>query len=277
MRNWRTFVREHLPQRGTRRDPEEVVSELAAHLEEVYEAARSRALSDSAALDLTLQEVNDWDALAKRICRAKSTEGSMSQPTKLFFLPAMATLFAGGLILVLLDRAAILQRLIWIGCMAMLLCTAACGANRLNHRTRLFWLPGFVSMPAATIFLFAADIVYDPPSSSGKSACARRISFGGVTHRHARSTSYGCSRRRDLEPWVPTSQAVPAEPARHRSWPGLFPQRCLSELCRVDSHHLADFGQSRQFGLSVLCGLDNARLGRGASNPSARGCVAVPG
>jgi hypothetical protein len=61
----------------------------------------------------------------------------------------------------LLDRAAFLQRLIWIACMAMFLCTAASEADRLNQRTRRFWLPGFVSLTAAGLFLFAVDIVYD--------------------------------------------------------------------------------------------------------------------
>ncbi|HYA22605.1 MAG TPA: hypothetical protein VEF05_00505, partial [Terriglobales bacterium] len=55
-----------------------------------------------------------------------------------------------------------LQRLIWIACMAMFLCTAASEVNRLNQRTRRFWLPGFVSLTAAVLFLFAVDIVYDP-------------------------------------------------------------------------------------------------------------------
>jgi hypothetical protein len=162
MQNWRTFVRERLPQRGTLRDPEEIVAELASHLEEVYEAARSRSFSESGALDLTLQQVHDWDALGDGICRAKSREGFMSRRTKLFLMPGMATLFAVGLALVLLDRIAILQRLIWITCMVLLLYAAAYEANRLNRRTRLFWLPGFVSLTAATILLLAVDTRYDP-------------------------------------------------------------------------------------------------------------------
>jgi hypothetical protein len=77
-------------------------------------------------------------------------------------LPAIAILFALGLILLLRDSAAVLQRLIWIACMAMLLCTAASEAKLLNRRTRCFWLPGFVSLTAATVLLFDVEIVHDP-------------------------------------------------------------------------------------------------------------------
>ena len=85
----------------------------------------------------------------------------MNPRTKTLWLPALAVLFAAGLALVLLDRAALLQRLIWIACMAMFLCAAASEANYLNQRTRRFWLPGFVSLTAAGLFLFAVDIVCD--------------------------------------------------------------------------------------------------------------------
>ena len=85
----------------------------------------------------------------------------MNQRSKTLYLPAIAILFALGLILMLRDSAPVLQRLIWIACMAMLLGTAASQAKILNRRTRCFWLPGMVSLTAATILLFDVDIVYD--------------------------------------------------------------------------------------------------------------------
>jgi len=43
-----------------------------------------------------------------------------------------------------------------------LLSAAASEAKLLNRRTRCFWLPGFVTLTAATFLLFDVDIVYDP-------------------------------------------------------------------------------------------------------------------
>lgn len=143
---------------------DEIIVELASHLEEAHEAARSRGLDDSTAAALALEEVKDWNSLGKRIRRAKSTEELMNSITKRCLLPAMTILFPIGLVLVLLDRAAIVQRLIWTVEMALLLCAAAYEGNRLNQRTKSVWLPGFVSLTAASLFLFAEEIVlvHDP-------------------------------------------------------------------------------------------------------------------
>jgi len=157
--DWKEIVRERLPLPSS---AQEAILEIAAHLEETYDDALAEGLTAPAAIEFTLQQVKDWRALRKSICRAKCKEGSMNPRTKTLWLPALAVLFAAGLALVLLDRAALLQRLIWIACMAMFLCAAASEANYLNQRTRRFWLPGFVSLSAAILFLFAADIVYDP-------------------------------------------------------------------------------------------------------------------
>jgi len=157
--DWKEIVRERLPLPSS---AQEAIPEIAAHLEETYDDALAEGLTAPAAIKFTLQQVEDWRALRKSICRAKSKEGPMNPRTKTLWLPALAVLFAAGLALVLLDRAAVLQRLIWIACMAMFLGTAASEANRLNQRTRGFWLPGFVSLNAAILFVFAADVVYDP-------------------------------------------------------------------------------------------------------------------
>jgi len=170
MHNWPTIVREELENCGL--PPvhrEDVILELAAHLEGCYEQARSEGLSDGAALERTMQEVEDWPALAADICRTKLQEDSMnpttmSHRTKAVLLPTIAMLFGVGLVLLFLDRAAILQRLIWMACMALLFCVVASEANRLNLRTRSLWLPGFVTLTAASLLMFAEEIVlvHDP-------------------------------------------------------------------------------------------------------------------
>ena len=158
MPDWKKLVEErlttlHLPPSAK----QDVVAELAAHLEDSASADRATNEPESPAIAHI-----PWCELANAIEHCKGGEGTMNQRTKTFCLPAMAILFALGLILVLRDRAEALQRIIWIACMAMLLCTAASEAKLLNRRTRRFWLPGFVSLTTATVLLFDFDIVCNP-------------------------------------------------------------------------------------------------------------------
>lgn len=157
--DWKKIVGERLPLPSA---VQEAIPEIAAHLEETYDNALAEGLTAAAALEFTLRQVEDWRALRKSICRAKCKEIPMNPRTKTLWLPALAALFATGLTLVLLDRAAILQRLIWIACMAMFLCTAGSEANHLNQRTRRFWLPGFVSLTAFSILFLFSDTLCDP-------------------------------------------------------------------------------------------------------------------
>lgn len=173
MHNWQQLVREKLICEATknggraRAQRDDVIRELAAHLEEVYEEARACSSGDPEAMQIALHQVDDWQALATEIVRAKSEEDSMntmSHRTKTVLLPAIAILFGVGLVLLFLDRAAILQRLIWMACMALLFCVVASEADRLNLRTRSLWLPGFVALTAASLLMFAEEIVlvHDP-------------------------------------------------------------------------------------------------------------------
>jgi len=167
MPDWKSLVRERLEPHQPLAHREEVVAELAAHLEECYAQARSAGLPDHAAVELTLKQVEDWQVLATEIVRTKSEEDSMnptSHRTKTVLLPTIAILFAFGLVLLFLDRAAILQRIIWMACMALLFCVVASEANRLNLRTRSVWLPGFLTLTAASLLVFAEEIalIHDP-------------------------------------------------------------------------------------------------------------------
>jgi hypothetical protein len=106
--DWETLVREQL--KGSPRScVQEVIAELAAHLEEVYEDARAGGSSEIEAMQRALQEVEDWDVLAARIARAKSEEDSMNlntlnQRTRSLWLPALASLLAASLFLFLLTE-----------------------------------------------------------------------------------------------------------------------------------------------------------------------------
>jgi hypothetical protein len=154
--DWNQLVRERLGKRPLHLPPhaqEEVIAELAAHLEEVSQNARANGLTDSAATALALQEVQDWRVLSAQISRARSKEERMNHRTKTLWLPAIAILFTAGLILVFLGRAVVVQRLIWIACTAMLLCAAATERNLLNQRTKSLWLPALTTFFGASLSL----------------------------------------------------------------------------------------------------------------------------
>jgi hypothetical protein len=169
MQDWRALVREHLQSCGLPAiDREEVVSELATHLEESYEAALSQGLTEPEAVEQVLQQVQDWPALAEEIRRAKPQEDLMNHRTKTVWLPGIAILFLAGLLLMFAGSAPPLPQLPWIAGVAMLFAAAASESSRLSPRTRNFWLPGFVSMTAAGFFWLAADFVYDPSYSFTK-------------------------------------------------------------------------------------------------------------
>jgi len=117
--DWEKLVREHVesPPRTCGRD---VIAELAAHLEEVYEEARARGSNDVDAMQRTLQEVENWDVLATKIARAKSEEDSVNHRTKSLWLPGMATLLGASALLALIQFAGFQPRLVWFGGHAML-------------------------------------------------------------------------------------------------------------------------------------------------------------
>jgi len=113
MQNWKDVTRERLTAANlslssaanlTPTDCEEVIQELAAHLEETYEQARLRGLTKTEAFELTLQEVDDWHVLAANIRHAKSEDNSMNQRTKTLWLPGLASLAAASLFLLALTQ-----------------------------------------------------------------------------------------------------------------------------------------------------------------------------
>lgn len=121
MPDWKKLVRERLgPYKPAYR--EEVVVELAAHLEETYETARLQGFTDAAAAKLTLQEVqevNDWHVLAADIHRAKSQEDQMNDDqmnprTKSLWLPVLLTLLSASVSLMATQFLGLRPHLVWI-------------------------------------------------------------------------------------------------------------------------------------------------------------------
>jgi len=121
MPDWKKLVRERIASsRPSVPTQAEVVSELAAHLEETYAAALSQGSTEKAAVEFALQEVNDWHVLAANIRQAKSEGGIVNDRTRNLWLPGMASLLGASLLLLILQRASYQPRLVWFGHMAML-------------------------------------------------------------------------------------------------------------------------------------------------------------
>ncbi len=98
-----------------------VVDELAAHLEEIYETARSQRLSEEDAVEFALQDVRDWHVLAADIQRAKSEDALMNHRTKSLWLPSLLTLLGASASLMLIQFAGLQPRLVWIAHTGILL------------------------------------------------------------------------------------------------------------------------------------------------------------
>ena len=170
MPDWREIVRKNIRENEIHDD---VIAELAAHLEEAYDASRSRGMKDAEATANAVQEVEDWDVLAAEIIHAKSRneEHSMNeQRTRKLWLPALASITFTAVLLVVFDRVhasaftvglghlAMMLQLAWFAAMPLLGRTKSEEA-RMNQRTRTIWLPGFVTLTAASLFLFAEEFV----------------------------------------------------------------------------------------------------------------------
>ena len=94
MPDWNLVVREQF--RRLQLPPEwveEVIAELAAHLEEQYEEHLAGGLIQSEAFDLTLKPVN-WSRLAKDIESSKGKEELMNRRTKQIWFPSLLSLTA---------------------------------------------------------------------------------------------------------------------------------------------------------------------------------------
>jgi hypothetical protein len=112
--NWKSLVRRRLgrldlppPQQ------DEVVAELAAHLEDLYDQQRAQGSGDSQAIELALEEVANWRRLSKKIRRAKQ-EDTMNQRTRTLWLPGLVSLSLAMALLMILQLTGVPPRFVWM-------------------------------------------------------------------------------------------------------------------------------------------------------------------
>ncbi len=114
MPDWKKLVGERMSALNLPPDAkEEVISELAAHLEESYEHARSLGHGEADALQLALREVKDWRTLAAQIHRAQSTGDPMNRRTKTLWMPALASITSASVAMMILQLTGARPQLVW--------------------------------------------------------------------------------------------------------------------------------------------------------------------
>jgi hypothetical protein len=105
MHDWRQNVRERLDSYSLHPgNREEIIRELATHLDETYEDALTHGLTEAEAVNRTLLEVADWRLLAGSIRHAQSEEQPMNHRTKSLWLPGLASFAAASLFLLVLTQ-----------------------------------------------------------------------------------------------------------------------------------------------------------------------------
>jgi len=99
MPDWERVVSHRLAQLALdERERQEVIAELAAHLEETYEGLRRDGLPERDAVRHALSQVADWSDLQRKIYLAK--ENTMNSRTSRLWAPSFVTLAASVITLV---------------------------------------------------------------------------------------------------------------------------------------------------------------------------------
>jgi len=101
MPDWKKLVSRRLAQLALdERERQEVVGELAGHLEEIYEALRQKGASRDDAIRGALLQVDNWNKLRQDIYVARTKENAMNARTSRLWVPSFVTLAASIITLV---------------------------------------------------------------------------------------------------------------------------------------------------------------------------------
>jgi hypothetical protein len=121
VRNWQALVRERLSGRGlSSAQQNEVVTELAAHLEDFYEELRAKGANEADAIHGALNEVTNWRQLSRKIYRAKERENQVKNRAKSLWFPGLVCGFISMASLSVLSHAGLPPRIILVGSNASL-------------------------------------------------------------------------------------------------------------------------------------------------------------
>ena len=116
MPNWQELVRQRLS--GLALDAaeqDEINAEIAAHLEELYEAFCADGLPQREALQRTLAQVADWQDLQRKILVAKRREQPMQKRVQQIWIPGILTLTLSMIFLMTLQKLGFQPRIVGSG------------------------------------------------------------------------------------------------------------------------------------------------------------------
>lgn len=115
MPDWREMARRRLtPLALDSRREDEIITELAGHLEDLYADSVRQGKSEVEAVQLALHAAADWDELRREIQLAANEEIIMNYRVKTLWLPGACAIALSGIILRLLQiPSAPLPRVVW--------------------------------------------------------------------------------------------------------------------------------------------------------------------
>lgn len=100
MRDWEALVRQQLAGLALEaRETDEIMTELAAHLEETFEELRRQGLPEEAAAERAFSQVKNWQSLRKKIQRVRREEDVMTDRVRQWWLPGFVALFLSVMLL----------------------------------------------------------------------------------------------------------------------------------------------------------------------------------
>jgi hypothetical protein len=122
VRDWKALVRRRLGKLNlAAAQREEVISELASHLEDIVEDHLALGLSEPDAIARSLDEVARWRALSKRIQRTKYEEEPMNDRVRNLWLPGFVCLVSTMALVMILDWTGARHHLLTVGSLSLVL------------------------------------------------------------------------------------------------------------------------------------------------------------
>ncbi len=131
MRDWTALVGQRLAGLALeRQERDDVIAELAAHLEETCEDSLSRGMAEEEAVQRALSQAGNWRDLRRKILSAKRREQVMEKRIRQLWIPGFLTLILSMLFLATFRKFGFQPRLVGIGPSAV-----------------LFYMPWLLSLP----------------------------------------------------------------------------------------------------------------------------------
>jgi len=141
MHDWQEVVRRKLVSAAvSRRRREDLIAELANHLEDAYGELLVCGVSEPEAMAKCLEELDDVPKIAAAVTRSQIWEGAMNQRSRTLWLPGLVTLTLASVLLMVMERFAFSRpRVYWV--------------DGVNVEVGLFWLLSLVPCGALGAYM----------------------------------------------------------------------------------------------------------------------------